>query len=492
MTVMSVLLGSGTGCGHGTKPGSSLPPAAPVEGPGRPRGCSLVPQRSVGPPKVEIGADDARYGSTMSGNTRYGVLFDIDGVLRIGTPRRQLHRLWALLGTSVRDRRSVLGMPRLIRALSADLGDAPVFYLTSFSIRLARPVGKMLLDDGYPAGTLLPTGRGFAPRFMVGGSRKRQLTAIERLAERMPELRWVLVGDDGGNDAEVFVEAALRHRDRIALIAARQVLDVDRPKINVPYRPDGALGAAVVAAPNAEELLPLARAALGVGQPRAGSAADWFLADGERGNPATRLRRWTEGNAVQPRVHGRAYFAALADALAATGDGDSVQFVGWRGDADQLLTDDGPTVGQALREAARRGVAVRGLLWHSHAKLLGYHAVPNRQLARAVTEAGGEVLLDQRVLSLGSHHQKMIVIRYAHRPTADVAFIGGIDLDHGSRDDADHRGDRQSVGADPFFGPNPAYHDLQLELHGPVVREAEEIFRERWSNPAAVTHCPGT
>jgi hypothetical protein len=427
----------------------------------------------------------------MSGDTSYGVLFDVDGVLRIGTPRRQLHRIRALLGSSPRDRRSVLGMPRLIRALSADLGGAPVFYLTSFSMRLARPVRKMLVDDGYPAGTLLPTGRGYWPRFMVGGSRKRKLTAIERLAERLPERRWVLVGDDGGHDAEVFVEAALRQRDRIAMIATRQVLDVDRPKINVPYRPDGALSAAMVAAPNAEELLPLARAALGLGQPQAGSPADWFLADGERGNPATRLRTWTEGNAVVPRVHGRVYFAALANALAATDYGDSVEFVGWRGDADELLlTDDGPPVGEVLRHAARRGVAVRGLLWHSHTGLVGYHAGPNRKLARAVTDAGGEVLLDQRVLPLGSHHQKMVVIRHAHRPIDDMAFIGGIDLDHGSRDDADHQGDRQSVGADQFFGPNPAYHDLQLELRGPVVREAEEVFRERWSNPAAVSRLP--
>ena len=71
-----------------------------------------------------------------------------------------------------------------------------------------------------------------------------------------------------------------------------------------------------------------------------------------------------------------------------------------------------------------------------------------------------------------------------------MAFLGGIDLDHGSRDDADHHGDRQSVGADPVYGPNPAYHDVQLQLQGPVVREAEETFRERWQNPAAVTRLP--
>src|SRR5699024_10257665 len=99
---------------------------------------------------------------------------------------------------------------------------------------------------------------------------------------------------------------------------------------------EGTVGAAVVGAPNGEELLPLVRAALGVGQPREGSVADWFLSEFERGNGATRLRPWTEGNVVRPLVHGRVYLNALAEVLAATGDGDSIQFVGWRGDADQL------------------------------------------------------------------------------------------------------------------------------------------------------------
>ena len=81
-------------------------------------------------------------------------------------------------------------------------------------------------------------------------------------------------------------------------------------------------------------------------------------------------------------------------------------------------------------------------------------------------------------------------LRHPGRPQNDVAFLGGIDLDHGGRDDVDHRGDRQSVGADPVYGPTPAYHDVQLELRGPVVREAEETFRERWQNPAAVSWLP--
>ena len=55
--------------------------------------------------------------------------------------------------------RSMLAMPRLVRALSADLGDAPVFYLHP----LSRPAGRADHEparhrDGYPPGTLLTTG----------------------------------------------------------------------------------------------------------------------------------------------------------------------------------------------------------------------------------------------------------------------------------------------------------------------------------------------
>ena len=121
----------------------------------------------------------------------------------------------------------------------------------------------------------------------------------------------------------------------------------------------------MVGAPNGEELLPLVRAALGIGQRREGSVADWFLSGFERGNGATRLRAWTEGNAVRSLVHGRTYYKALARALAAASDGDSVQFVGWRGDADELLAEGGPTVVEALSGAASRGASVRGLLWHA-------------------------------------------------------------------------------------------------------------------------------
>src|SRR5438270_10777437 len=40
---------------------------------------------------------------------------------------------------------------------------------------------------------------------------------------------------------------------------------------------------------------------------------EWLLHADERGNPATRLPPWTEGNLASPLVHGATYFDRLVD-----------------------------------------------------------------------------------------------------------------------------------------------------------------------------------
>lgn len=189
-------------------------------------------------------------------------------------------------------------------------------------------------------------------------------------------------------------------------------------------------------------------------------------------------------------VHGRTYFAALAEAIAGTAAGDLVIVADWRGDPDEKLTDDGPTVVEALAAAARRGVLVKGLVWRSHLDHFRFSAEQNRNLTEAVNDAGGEVLLDQRVRPLGSHHQKFVVVRHQEDPSRDVAFVGGIDLAHSRRDDAAHGGDDQTQPFARWYGGSPAWHDVHLQVQGPAVRDVEAVFRERWRDPAALSRLP--
>jgi phosphatidylserine/phosphatidylglycerophosphate/cardiolipin synthase-like enzyme len=211
----------------------------------------------------------------------------------------------------------------------------------------------------------------------------------------------------------------------------------------------------------------------------------WLLTAEERGNPATSLPPWTEGNAARPLVHGAAYFDRLVDEVSALGAGDHLFFTDWRGDPDERLRPEGPTVAGLFTEALRRGVCVRGLVWRSHMDSASFSKEENRALDREIEHAGGEVVLDQRVRRGGSHHQKFVVLRHAGDPSRDVAFVGGIDLCHSRRDDAEHGGDPQGLAMSAAYGPNPPWHDVQLELRGPAVGVLDTVFRERWDDPTS-------
>jgi phosphatidylserine/phosphatidylglycerophosphate/cardiolipin synthase-like enzyme len=220
-----------------------------------------------------------------------------------------------------------------------------------------------------------------------------------------------------------------------------------------------------------------------------GGSHPWFLDERERrfpGRSLVRAQAWTDGNHVEPLVHGDVYFARLAAELGSLAPGDLLCLTDWRGDDDQQLTDEGPTLATLLTELARRGVDVRGLLWRSHPKGLGFNEEEQTELARIVSAAGGTVLLDERVRRAGSHHQKLVVVHRPDDPDADVAFVGGIDLCHGRRDDADHLGDPQAEHLDRRYGDRAPWHDVQAIVTGPAVAQLLETFRERWNDPTPV------
>ncbi len=221
----------------------------------------------------------------------------------------------------------------------------------------------------------------------------------------------------------------------------------------------------------------------------------WFLTSDERANPHTEIdrrhgadgRAWTEGNAVRPLVHGATYFRRLAEVVAGLSSDDLLLFTAWRGDPDERLTDQPDSeVADVFGRAAARGVVVKGLLWRSHVEATSFSARANRSLGAEINQAGGEVLLDQRVRTFGSHHQKLVVARGEQ----DVAFVGGIDLCHSRRDDCQHTGDPQALDMAAEYGDTPAWHDVQLELTGPVVGDVELGFRERWDDPTPLDSRP--
>ena len=178
-------------------------------------------------------------------------------------------------------------------------------------------------------------------------------------------------------------------------------------------------------------------------------SSDWFLAASERGNPATEIDRrhgdgaaWTEGN----DGHGARSTApstspgctrCSASAARATGCSSPTG----RAIPTSCSTVPAPRSARCSPSSPAAGVNVRGLLWRSHPEAMNFGEGEEPRRSRApVNEAGGQVLLDHRVRRGGSHHQKLVVVQHDD-PARDVAFVGGIDLCHGRRDDRRHLGD---------------------------------------------------
>ena len=224
-------------------------------------------------------------------------------------------------------------------------------------------------------------------------------------------------------------------------------------------------------------------------------AEHWFLTPDERGNPDTEIdrrrndgRAYSDGNLAIPLIHGAAYFARLLEVVGALEHDSWIHFTDWRGDPDERLGGPGTEAAKVLADAARRGVQVRGLVWRSHPDQAKFSEQESLHFVSSINEAGGQVLLDERIRQGGSHHQKLFLIRHPDNENEDIAFVGGIDLCHSRHDDERHEGDPQAWEMNDAYGPRPAWHDAQLEIRGPAIGDLAITFRERWDDPAPLDH----
>jgi len=166
---------------------------------------------------------------------RLGIVSDIDDTVMITALPRPLLAFWNTFVVRESNRRPVPGMAALYHRLAASEPDAFVVYLSTGAWNVALPIGRFLHRHGYPAGPLLmtdwgPTVEGW---FRSGQAHKRR--ELRRLVRELPQLRWVLVGDDGQHDPQLYEElvgeapAAVRMVLIRELSATQQVLTHGTP-----------------------------------------------------------------------------------------------------------------------------------------------------------------------------------------------------------------------------------------------------------------------
>jgi phosphatidate phosphatase APP1 len=114
-------------------------------------------------------------------------------------------------------------MAVLVARLGSSHPDPPVHYLPTGAWYVAPTVTRFLDRNLFPAGALLLTDWGPTHDrwFRSGLEHKEQ--SLRRLAREFPGVKWLLVGDDGQHDEEIYARFARAHPQNVAAVAIRQL-----------------------------------------------------------------------------------------------------------------------------------------------------------------------------------------------------------------------------------------------------------------------------
>lgn len=154
---------------------------------------------------------------------RHGIVADIDDTVMVTRLPRPLVAGWNAFVRHENAREAVPGMAELFDRLLAGAGDGPVLYLSTGAWNAAPAIGRFLRRHGFPAGTLLLTDWGPTNTGWFRSGTRHKVAQLHRLFTEFPGIRWVLVGDDGQRDPEIYAGAARHFPDRVRAILLRQL-----------------------------------------------------------------------------------------------------------------------------------------------------------------------------------------------------------------------------------------------------------------------------
>ncbi|MGQ0651372.1 MAG: App1 family protein, partial [Betaproteobacteria bacterium] len=154
-----------------------------------------------------------------SRQARFGVISDIDDTVVPSGATRKVSMVVRLALSSARTRKPFAGVAAFYRALHA--GVNPFFYLSKSPWNLYDPLVHLFDLQGLPQAPLLL--RDYGLQFLRRDGTGHKATHIARVLDTYPALPFVLIGDSGEQDPEIYSEAVRTHPERIKVIYIRSV-----------------------------------------------------------------------------------------------------------------------------------------------------------------------------------------------------------------------------------------------------------------------------
>jgi phosphatidate phosphatase APP1 len=157
---------------------------------------------------------------------RFGVISDIDDTILWTNVTNKLNMMLMLARSNAHTRKPFKGVSAFYRALHAGAGgneSNPLFYVSSSPWHLFPPLLEFLRVQDIPIGPLMLKELGVRTLFGPGRHLGHKLDKIESILRFYPHLQFILIGDSGEQDPEIYAEVVRRHPEAVRVIYIRNV-----------------------------------------------------------------------------------------------------------------------------------------------------------------------------------------------------------------------------------------------------------------------------
>jgi phosphatidate phosphatase APP1 len=177
--------------------------------------------------QIRLSAEGSEVAATLvfvvDPETRFGVVSDVDDTVMVTTLPRPLLAAWHTFVVNEHARATTPGMPVLYERLSSRYPGAPFIYLSTGAWNVAPTLTRFLSRNLYPAGPLLLTDWGPTADSWFRSGREHKHSSLERLASEFPQIKWLLIGDDGQHDESIYRDFVTTHPNNASAVCIRRL-----------------------------------------------------------------------------------------------------------------------------------------------------------------------------------------------------------------------------------------------------------------------------
>ncbi len=153
----------------------------------------------------------------------FGIISDIDDTIITTMLPRLLIAAWNSFVVHESARQAVPGMAELYQQLLAEHPGAPLVFVSTGAWNTQPTLNRFLHSRGFPMGSMLLTDWGPTNAGWFRSGREHKEREVRQLARDFPNIRWVVVGDDGQHDPTIYSEFTRDAPGRVRVVAIRHL-----------------------------------------------------------------------------------------------------------------------------------------------------------------------------------------------------------------------------------------------------------------------------